>query len=167
MHFGCIGGKQAKIIENCTYKEGWGFMNREYIDITSYEGEGYKPLIDYQAWRVAVLRYCEELEIRNLKTMQKHNESDEVFVLLEGNCTLFVGGKGEGVNELDGIAMKPMKLYNVKRGVWHTHTLDKNGSVLIIENQDTSDRNSPTVKLSSDQLTELKQIFQDNGFLNQ
>jgi ureidoglycolate hydrolase len=134
-------------------------MKKEYIDITSYQGEGYQPMIDYESWRVAILRCCEELEIQNLKTMQKHNESDEVFILLDGNCTLFVGGNEDSISEINGIAMEPLKLYNVKRGVWHTHTLDKKGTVLIVENQDTSDLNSPTVQLSEEQVLELQRIY--------
>jgi len=134
-------------------------MNREYIDITSYQGEGYLPMIDFKTWRVAILRYCEELEIQNLKTMQKHNESDEVFILLNGNCSLFVGGKGDSINEIDGIAMEPLQLFNVKQGVWHTHTLDKDATVLIVENQNTSDYNSPTENLDTEQIQQLSNIF--------
>ena len=134
-------------------------MKREYIDITSYQGEGYLPMIDFKTWRVAILRYCEELEIQILKTMQKHNETDEVFILLDGNCTLFVGGKGESINEIDGIAMEPLQLFNVKQGVWHTHALDKDATVLIVENQDTSDYNSPTENLEAEQIKQLNNIF--------
>lgn len=134
-------------------------MNKEYIDITTYEGEGYKPVIDYETWRVAILNYCEELEIQNIKTMQKHDETDEVFVLLKGNCTLFSGGKGDNIGDVDGIAMKPLQLYNVKRGVWHTHTLDKDGMVLIVENKDTSDFNSPTETLNEQQTKLLQEVF--------
>jgi ureidoglycolate hydrolase len=133
-------------------------VNREHIEITSYNGEGYKPLIDYQGWRVAILRYCEELEIHNIKTMQKHDETDEVFVLLDGNCTLFAGGKGENIEEIEGIVMEPYQLYNVKKGVWHTHTLDKKGRVLIVENQDTCEENSPTKNLSETQMENLCRI---------
>lgn len=122
-------------------------MKKEFIDVITYEGEGYKPLVDYETWRVAYLRYCEELELENLKTMQKHNETDEVFVLLAGKCILFTGGKGDQITEIDGVNMEPYKLYNVKKGVWHTHTVGKDGIVLIIENQDTSDVNSPTLEL--------------------
>jgi ureidoglycolate hydrolase len=135
-------------------------MKKEYIDISTYKGEGYLPMIDYESWRVAILRYCEELEIQNIKTMQKHNETDEVFVLLEGNCTLFVGGKGDTIDEMDGIAMEPLKLYNVKRGVWHTHTLDIEGMVLIVENKDTTDVNSPTVNLNEEQIKQLLKLYE-------
>ena len=123
--------------------------------MSSYEGNGYKPVVDYMEWRVAMLNYCEELEVQNLKTMQKHMESDEVFILLKGNCKLFVGGNGESIKEIDAIQMEAMKLYNVKRGVWHTHTLDREGSVLIVENRNTGNSNSPVAKLSEEQKLEL------------
>lgn len=134
-------------------------MKKEYIDVSSYKGEGYLPMIDFNTWRVAILNYCEELEVKNLKTMQKHDGTDEVFILLAGKCTLFVGGKEEGITEIDGIAMKPLQLYNVRRGVWHTHTLDKEGSVLIVENQDTCDTNSPTKNLTVEQREQVYNVF--------
>lgn len=134
-------------------------MEKEYIDVTSYGGEGYKPVIDYQTWRVAILRYIDELEVPNLKTMQKHDETDEVFILLDGNCTLFAGGNGDSIGEISAIAMEPLKIYNVKKGVWHTHTLDYQGTVLIVENQNTSDSNSPTLQLTSEQIEELRKVY--------
>ncbi len=136
-------------------------MKKEYIDVTSYQGEGYLPMIDFMTWRVAILRYCEELEVQNLTTMQKHNETDEVFVLLEGNCTLFTGGKGNSIHDIDAITMKPLQLYNVKQGVWHTHTLDHAATVLIIENQDTSDRNSPKEILTPEQLKQIIRLYEN------
>ena len=140
-------------------------MKKEYIDITSYQGEGYLPMIDFSAWRVAILRYCEELEVQNLTTMQKHNETDEVFVLLEGNCTLFTGGKGDSIQDIDAVAMKPLEIYNVKQGVWHTHTLDQSATVLIVENRDTSDSNSPKDMLTVEQLELIKQLYLDKNQL--
>ena len=52
------------------------------------------------------------------------------------------------------------KLYNVKKGVWHTHTLDKDGTVLIVENQDTNDDNSPTKSMSLEQLEQLDKVYE-------
>ena len=134
-------------------------MNKELIDITTYTGDGYRPVVDYESWRVAVLNYCEELEVQNLKTMQKHEESDEVFVLLSGHCTLFTGGNSTTIQEVDGIAMEPYLFYNVKRGTWHTHTLDKEAMVLIVENRNTTNLNSPTLSLTNQQMDELRKVF--------
>ena len=51
------------------------------IEIKEYTAEGYSPVIDDESWRVAVLNYIDELEVPNLKTMQKHTLRDDVFVL--------------------------------------------------------------------------------------
>jgi len=126
------------------------------IEIKEYTAPGYAPVIDYESWRVAVLNDCEELNVPNLKTMQRHLLSDEVFVLLKGSCTLFLGGSGDSVGKIRDVTLEPCKCYNVKAGVWHTHTLTPGSSVLIVENRDTCDSNSPTVKLSERQIEELR-----------
>lgn len=135
-------------------------MKKEWIEVVGYEREGYQPLIDYEAWRVAILNYCEELSIDEIEKMQKHNKTDEVFVLLDGECTLFTGGMGDSIEEIDAIFMKPNQIYNVKKGVWHTHTLDQKGKVLIVENQDTSDENSPTLLLNLEQKALLRRCLE-------
>lgn len=134
-------------------------MKKEHIDVIEMPKEGYQPLIDYETWRVAVLKYCEDVRLENIKTMQKHLETDEVFVLLSGNCTLITGGMKEQVEEIDIIKLIPRKLYNVKKGVWHNHVLDEEGEVLIIENKDTSDLNSKTVSLTRNQMTHMKMLL--------
>lgn len=126
-------------------------MKKEWIDVVSYDGEGYMPLVDYESWRCAVLRYCEELELENLKDMQKHDETDELFILLEGNCVLFTGGQGDEITEIDAIRMEPLKVYNVKKGTFHTHTPEKGCTVLIVENRDTCDDNSPKADMTEEQ----------------
>ena len=109
----------------------------EGIEIIDFQPEGYKPLVDYESWRVAVLKFCDDLLIENVKTMQKHLYTDEVFVLVQGHCTLFLAGEGD------------------KPGTWHNHIMDTDGEVVIVENRDTCDDNSPILPLGKNQLVEL------------
>lgn len=132
----------------------------ELIEIKSYTEEGYQPVIDFNSWRVAVLNYCEELLVENITKMQKHNQSDEVFVLLKGECTLFLADGEQEVENIYAQKMEPFKLYNVKKSVWHTHTLNEEAMVLIVENQNTDLSNSPEIDLNQKQrqrLIELKE----------
>jgi mannose-6-phosphate isomerase-like protein (cupin superfamily) len=131
-------------------------MGKLGIDIIKIQQQGYTPLVAYEAWRVAVLRYCLDVRVDQLVSMQRHLKTDEVFVLMEGNCVLFSGGDGEHPEEIEWVKMEKNQLYNVKKGVWHTHALDEAGSVLIIENQDTSDENSPTEALRGEQIDAIK-----------
>lgn len=130
-------------------------MTDSLLEIRSYDGIGYRPLIDYGAWRVAILRYIDELRVENLAAMQRHDETDEVFVLLAGRCILFMGEGGETVTAIHAQDMEPLRLYNVKQGAWHTHTLSRDATVLVIENRDTGDANSPRVVLNTAQRQEL------------
>lgn len=121
------------------------------LEIRSHEGVGYKPLVDYDQWRVAILRLYDDLLPERIAAMQRHNETDEVFVLLGGRCILFIGEGRDEVASIAAVDLKPGKLYNVKRGVWHSHTLSPDASVLVVENRDTTVQNSPKIPLHDDQ----------------
>jgi hypothetical protein len=47
--------------------------------------------------------------------------------------------------------MLPGKIYNVKRGIWHAVVLSRDGSVLIVENRNTSKENSNYSMLKPEQ----------------
>jgi hypothetical protein len=133
-------------------------IDPQLLDITEYTGEGYQPLIAYGEWRVAILRYIDELLPHNIGKMQRHNNTDEIFVLLQGRCILFIGTGTDRVAEILAEDMQPLKLYNMKRGTWHTHTLDQHATVLIIENDDTGPGNSPEIDLSAEQRAQLSTL---------
>jgi hypothetical protein len=133
-------------------------ISESLLEVHSYSGVGYQPLVDYGKWRVAVLRYHPELEPDAIGTMQRHDETDEVFVLLAGRCILFLGEGQAQVESLHAQDMEPLKIYNVKRSAWHTHTLSHDAVVLIVENMDTTVDNSPTVGLNPEQGAELVQL---------
>ena len=65
--------------------------------------------------------------------MQKHNESDEVFILLNGDFTLFLGGQGSEIGKIEAIKLEPLKLYNVKKGTFHTHIPEKTVLFLLLK----------------------------------
>jgi hypothetical protein len=130
-------------------------LDQSLLEIHEYTGEGYFPLVDYGAWRVAILRYVDELLPQNIAEMQRHDETDEIFVLLEGRCILFIGEGDTGVSSILAQDMEPLKLYNVKRSCWHTHTLSPDATVLIVENRDTGPHNSPAIALNAAQREQL------------
>jgi len=136
-------------------------IGKHLLEVRSYEGAGYEPLVDYDQWRVAMLRYCDDLLPERIFAMQRHNETDEVFVLLEGRCILFLGEGKDTVTSITAVDMQLRKLYNVKRGVWHSHTLDRNTSVLIVENRDTTIQNSPKIILNDDQRRKIVDITRE------
>lgn len=128
------------------------------IEVHEHTEPDYKPLVDYQSWRVALMNYTDDLIPEKINRMQKHTGTDEVFVLMAGHCILFLGEGEETVTKVHAVDMELYKLYNVKRGVWHSHTFSKDARILIVENRDTVVENSPFVDLSPSQCTEVLEL---------
>jgi hypothetical protein len=133
-------------------------INESLLQIAEYAGAGYQPLVDFANWRVAILRYHAELLPHNIARAQRHDETDEVFVLLTGRCILFIGEGRDRVLEIHAEDMQPLKLYNVRRSAWHTHTLSHDATVLIVENRDTGSANSPEIDLTAAQRARIVEL---------
>jgi mannose-6-phosphate isomerase-like protein (cupin superfamily) len=126
-------------------------MDEKLLEIREYTGPGYQPVIDFGAWRVAILNYIDEIHPERIVFVEQHNETDEVFVMLKGQGILFLGEGEVQVERIYPQVMEPGKMYNVKRSVWHTIVLSRDGSVLIVENRNTSEENSDYASLNSEQ----------------
>lgn len=114
------------------------------LEVLTFDGIGYQPLLHCRDFRVAMLNYHPELLIENITNFQQHSLTDEAFILLSGSCTLFLA-EDETIEKVHGVVLKPGQVFNVKQGVYHTHTLSEDASVLIVEADDTCDDNSPIV----------------------
>jgi ureidoglycolate hydrolase len=125
------------------------------LETHTHEESSFLPLVNFGSWRVAILNYVHHLLPQNLKDMQRHDETDEVFVLLKGRCILFVGNGQEESGQIHAVDMVPQTLYNVKRGTWHTHTLSEDASVLVVENRETNLDNSPMCQLTDKQTSTI------------
>ncbi len=128
------------------------------IEIREHDEPDYMPLVDFESWRVALINYTTDYLPEKIKRMQKHNETDEVFVLLAGRCILFLGEGNECVTKVHAVDMELHKLYNVKKGAWHSHTFSEDAKVLIVENRETTYDNSPFVELSESQCWEVVEL---------
>jgi predicted transcriptional regulator len=126
-------------------------MDEQLLEIRDYEGEGYQPLVDYGTWRVAILRFLDGLQPERQSSMERHTETDEVFVLMKGKGMLIMGGNGVQIDGIYPQVMEIGKIHNVKRNAWHTVLLSRDASVLLVENCDTDKHNSEYVDLSHEQ----------------
>ena len=143
-------------------KEAKKLMPTCPIQIHDVQEVGYHPVVDYEAWRVAVLNYIDELLPEHIDNVQQHSETDEVFVLLSGQCILFTADvQGETVSSICACPMESGKIYNVPKGVYHTHTLTPGTQVLIVENVDTTLENSPQILLSQADREEIRRLSQE------
>ncbi len=133
-------------------------MQEDTVNILDFDGEGYKPLVDFGAWRVAFLRFIDELIPENIHRLERHVETDEVFVLLEGQAVLFLGEGEEEIETFYSLEMEPGKLFNVRKNAWHCCVLSRDATVLLVENQDTGEENTDYIPLEPSQRERLVEI---------
>ena len=125
------------------------------LDVQQYRGPGYAPVIDFGAWRVATLNYAPDMQPEAIQKMEKHLATDEIFVLLKGQCILYLGEGGTHIEKIHAVDMVNGQYYNVKKDGWHACTLSPDAVVLLVENKDTSTLNSSYIQLTPAQQAEL------------
>lgn len=121
---------------------------KRLLEIRSFEGDGFQPVVQFDSWRIAISNAIETEIIRNFS---RHMQTDESFILLRGESALLVA---EDKNQIASPTVVPMRLgvvYNVPKGIWHAHRTKAGGQLIIVENADTNENNSETVSVAWEQ----------------
>jgi hypothetical protein len=127
----------------------------DFVDV------GYHKLFHHQSWRIAILNYIDELEIDQINYVEAHSETDKVFVLLTGSCTLvFAHVNDQNIDKFECVQLEVNKVYKVPQGTYHTSVLSKDAKVLIVEEENTDNHNSPRIYLSPEDRQRLIACYQ-------
>jgi hypothetical protein len=117
-------------------------IEQSTIELFKYEQPGYQPLVFSHDWQVAILNWEPAAIAAAITEVEKHNYTDEVFVLTRGTAAL-VTTSNDGLVITEAV---PGVIYNVKMGSWHTVIGVYGSSWIIIENRDTH-RNDTEMRL--------------------
>jgi hypothetical protein len=118
------------------------------IKIRRYSGRAYKPLVDFQSWRVAILNSSLDQLPEKRRWLERHRKTEEVFVLLQGKAWIVSAGSAP-------LPRKPYRIipltsgsvYQVTVGEWHGTICRPGTKLLVVENRDTGPSNSDRFKL--------------------
>ncbi len=103
------------------------------LEIHTWDQDGYQPLVFSHDWQAAILNWEPIFDLEKLGEVERHNQTDEVFVLTRGKAVIFtIDDRGLQVEE-----MEPSIIYNVLKGVWHNLQSSRDASWIIVENRDT------------------------------
>jgi hypothetical protein len=119
-----------------------------------HESGWHVPIPDGGGWMAAFMNGDAESWKLPAK-IERHSETDEVFMLLEGAATLGLAGDGEEPGSLTAVSMKPLVLYNVLNRNWHTCAFGPGSRVLIVERAGTGKANTLKLPLDGDDRAKL------------
>jgi len=125
------------------------------IDTFCGERQGYQPFISQRGWLVVLLNREPRFDPANVGSVERHNQTDEVFVLTRGHSLLFIF-VDETINAID---MQPGVIYNVTSGTWHGILGTEDATWLIVESSDTSTKNSDYRQMNENELGTLRGQF--------
>ncbi|MCD4826345.1 MAG: hypothetical protein K8Q99_01035 [Acholeplasmataceae bacterium] len=119
------------------------------------EGIGYEKILNFQSWRIAKLNYINELDLKKLNFIECHHETDEIFILLQGKCDMYLL-KELSPKTYEHISLEPQNIYRIPKGVYHAHALSKDAQILIVEEENTCDGNSHRIYLNAEEIKVLQ-----------
>lgn len=121
---------------------------------------GYHPFLIRDGWQVAQLNYMPEQEIGNIKKLDVHHLTDEVFILLKGKAVL-ITAKIEGDEiEYDVELMQPKITYNIPVETWHNIAMEVGCEVIIVEKSNTHEGDFDFFELSVEKRMEMKALVE-------
>ena len=101
--------------------------------------------------------WYQELET-GIDCLERHNKTDELFVLVEGSCTLMYANETEGGLEFGAVKMEKDKVYNIPATLWHNTITCKDTKMILIEDSNTSMENSDILNLTEAQIAEMRSL---------
>lgn len=122
----------------------------EGLTAAAWTGEGLKAVVSTpEGWMVGVKNYKPACDCQMMTVVERHLETEEVFMLAAGQCTLVLGGRDrEPRRPLELVALQPGQTYCIARGTWHNTVLSRDAKLFVVENANTSGANSESTDLT-------------------
>lgn len=124
-----------------------------------YEGEALSRVYENEQWTVGIKNWKPANDKAQITGLERHNCTDELFVLLKGSCTLVYGNEKGNENgiDLEMVKMKPYYVYQIPPSLWHNTVMEIDAKLLLIENSNTSMENTDLKDLTKEEVFRLRQ----------
>lgn len=101
------------------------------VTVNTYKENGFYPVVHNSIFKCAFITAHPSYACGPVKEMKRHNDSDEVFVLLEGAATLYTCDSLE--DEVTVTKLQSRIAYNVEAGTWHHLAVSEDAVVFVAE----------------------------------
>lgn len=103
-----------------------------------HAGQGYNPFLIRDGWQVAQLNYLPGHGLDDMTDVERHQLTDEVFILFAGTAVLVAAEVGErGIERFECVCMTPGVTYNIPAGMWHNIGMSPDARMILVERSGT------------------------------
>ena len=128
-------------------------LTREYLRVEDSDAPGLTSVVEYGDWCVGIKKHRLANDKEGFVCLEKHLETDEVFILLTGHCVLLIK---DGQGEIQLCPLEKYKVYCVPKGVWHNTVVSRDVKMILVEGRDTTMENTELQDLQPRQLSDLR-----------
>ena len=114
------------------------------------ERSGFQLTCKNDWFKCAFITLSDQYAYGQVKIMKRHNESDEVFVLIKGQATLLTGDPIE--KEYIKTELKTGTSFCVEAGTWHYLAVSEDALVFVVENSEVSGENTDAINVEDQHL---------------
>jgi ureidoglycolate hydrolase len=129
------------------------------VEVGAFVGAGYRPVLDFHGWRVAMLRFADVVNPATFHQVERHRETNEVFILTAGQADLIVCDGDDQPGEPIAVPMRQCVAYNVAQRVWHHVVMSPDAHVVLFERSDTAAANTDYAELPPEQVAATARQF--------
>ena len=128
------------------------------IEVKDFSGEGMSRVYENQKWTVGIKNWKPANDISGIDCLERHNETDELFVLLSGRCTLIYANENGQNLDIQAVKMEPFKVYNIPATLWHNTVTVRDTKLALIEDSSTGSHNSNVLSLNEEQIARVQKL---------
>ena len=131
------------------------------IQILEFDGEGMTRVFENEKWMVGIKNWKPANDVSGIDSLERHNQTDDLFVLLSGSCVLLYADEINGQLVIEAEKMQPLKVYNIPRSLWHNTVTTKDVKLILVEDSSTGMENSDVLTLNESQIAQVKKLVQE------
>jgi mannose-6-phosphate isomerase-like protein (cupin superfamily) len=122
------------------------------IENFEFTGEGMHRVYENTKWTVGIKNWKPANDAAGIDCLERHNETDELFVLLAGRCTLIYANEGPVGLDIMAVEMQGNRVYNIPATLWHNTVTTRDTKLVLIEDSATGSNNSDVLPLTAAQI---------------
>jgi ureidoglycolate hydrolase len=109
------------------------------VEIGASFEQTYQPVLDFHGWKVAMLRHFDVVAPETFYRVERHWNTNEVFILTAGQADLIIlAGDNQPGEPFYVFPMELNVAYNIQQSVWHHVVMSLDAHIIIFERNETS-----------------------------
>ncbi|MCC6454327.1 MAG: hypothetical protein IT328_05245 [Caldilineaceae bacterium] len=129
---------------------------QQLVEIGEYFGVGFQPVLIFDGWRVAMKRAGVGTSAAKFHAVDRHNETNEVFVLTAGQADMLLMEGGDVPTEFHLFPMELNVAYSVQQSAWHHVFMSDDAHIIVFERANTARENSNSYELDADTIAAIR-----------